>query len=60
MQLRHFLAIGLVYFNIKETLHMNQEHMEHSEDEKPEEGTVFSVLKKRPQLLCFYMINVLF
>lgn len=55
-----FLAIGLVYFNIKETLHMDQEHIEHAEDEKPEEGTVFSVLKKRPQLLCFYMINVLF
>lgn len=54
------IALSLVYFNIQETLKDDQDHSALNDDEKPEKGSVWSVLAKRPQLLFFYGINVIF
>lgn len=58
--LTSFLAIGLVVFHIRETLHDPIDEQKISEHEKAESGNVLTVLAKRPQLLFFYVINVLF
>ncbi len=51
-------AVCLVLMQIHETEPMAGHH--HSEKEKPEEGTIFTVLKKRPEIILFLMFNMFY
>ncbi|MFZ5967736.1 MAG: MDR family MFS transporter [Bacillota bacterium] len=56
--LTSFVAVSLVYFNIKET---NPEHQEESVDileESDESGNIITVLMKRPQIIVFLVIYI--
>jgi MFS family permease len=53
-----FLAVLLVLTNIKETLPDYTDSKSISDEEKSEEGNVFSVLLRRPQVLIFLIINM--
>lgn len=54
-----YIAVMLVFTQIKETK-PQAETEAHSELEKSEQGTTLSVLLKRPEILLFFLINMLF
>ncbi len=54
-----YLAVLLVIFKIKESKPV-LETQQHSELEKSEKGNTLSVLLKRPEILWFFVINLLF
>jgi MFS family permease len=57
--LTSFLAVALVIFKIDET--MPVAHTAHQDErEKSEEGNIVSVLLKRPEILAFFAINMLY
>lgn len=51
------LAVLLVLMQIHESTAIT---VHHSEKEKPEEGTIFSVLKKRPEIVLFMLLNMFY
>lgn len=57
--LTSFLAVILVMTNIKESMPEDIDDEAVSEEEKSEEGNVFSVLLRRPKILIFLLINIL-
>ncbi len=58
--LTSFVAIGLVWFNIKETMPTDEDVITHSEAEKVEKGSLLTALMKRPQILMFMMLCTLY
>lgn len=54
------LAVTLVLINIKETLPDYSNNTSTNDEEKSEEGNVFSILLRRPKILVFLVINILF
>ena len=54
-----FVAVFLVIMKIKESK-PDLEAVHHSEHEKPEKGNILTVLMKRPEILWFFIINILF
>ncbi len=55
-----FVAVALVMSNIEETMPKHEDNQNVRQEEKREEGNVFTVLMKRPKILAFLLINVLF
>lgn len=48
------LVLGLIHDRMPESA------MRHTEQEKPEEGTIISVLSKRPEIVLFLLFNMLY
>lgn len=55
-----FIAVALVLINVKETLPDYTESRNLSNEEKSESGNVFSVLLRRPKILVFLLIYIIF
>ena len=58
--LTSLIAVTLVLINIKESLPDHRHEKNENHKEKHEQGNVFSVLWRRPQILIFLIINILF
>lgn len=53
-----FIAVGLVYFNIKETNPVHQKEVRNTSIETEESGNIITVLWRRPQILVFLAIDI--
>lgn len=55
-----FIAIYMVWINIKETNTENTKQTVHSEKEEEEKGSTISALLKRPQIVMFLIVYILY
>lgn len=58
--LTSFIAMFLIWKNVKEIEPENLEETVYTEKEKKEEGNIFTVLLKRPQIAIFLLIYILY
>lgn len=58
--LTSFIAVGVFYFFIKETKPETGKQRDDRLNEREEEGNTFQVLLKRPQIIVFLLINILY
>ncbi|MDF2548904.1 MAG: dipeptide/tripeptide permease [Anaerosolibacter sp.] len=56
--LTSFIAVGLVFMNIKETNPAHQAEVHNISSESEESGNIFTVLWRRPQILAFLVIDI--
>ncbi|MBB6217277.1 MFS family permease [Anaerosolibacter carboniphilus] len=56
--LTSFIAVGLVFMNIKETNPIHKEEAHSIPEESEEAGNILTVLWKRPQILAFLVIDI--
>ncbi|AQR96022.1 MFS transporter [Clostridium saccharoperbutylacetonicum] len=55
-----FIAVFLIWKNIKETYSVNSKTKVESKDEKIEKGNTVQMLIKRPQLSMFFILNIVY